>query len=92
MYVVVAYDNIDDRRRGRVARRLVYYLNRVQKSVFEGELPPSQYESMIKELIDLIDHSQDRVRVYHLCRLCRKNISVFGVLEGYPRWDEDEVV
>ena len=92
MYVVVAYDIVDDRRRRRLAKAMTYYLNRVQKSVFEGELPVHLYEKMLNDIKDLIDHQTDRVRIYHLSKFCQKNTLIFGVEDNYPAFCHDEVI
>jgi CRISPR-associated endonuclease Cas2 len=45
-YCVVAYDIPDDRRRLRLSRVLWGMLDRVQKSVFEGELEEHQVDRL----------------------------------------------
>ena len=78
MHVVVAYDIIDDRRRLRLARFLIGYLDRVQKSVFEGELEEKRY-LLMKEGIDRrIEHAEDTVRIYHLCGRCKESDDIIG--------------
>jgi CRISPR-associated protein Cas2 len=62
----VAYDVPDDRRRERVASWLEGWGERVQKSVFELELRPAEYQRMRQGLLRLIDREIDSVRVYHL--------------------------
>ena len=37
MHLIVTYDIIDDRNRTKLAKALEGFLNRVQKSIFEGE-------------------------------------------------------
>lgn len=54
-YVVVAYDIPDDPRRLRLARALWGMLDRVQKSVFEGELEePLQERLEERKLSNLV--------------------------------------
>lgn len=77
IYVVVAYDIGDNRRRLRVARKLYRGLERVQRSVFEGEIPARRLERLVGEVIPLLEE-QDSLRVYPLCRVCRRRIQVYG--------------
>ena len=91
MRVVVAYDIPSDRTRARVAKALTYYLTRVQKSVFEGDLSYQEYTRMKQGLIDLIDHTQDSVRIYNLSAACAALTEEIGIATYVPDPDEDEV-
>lgn len=92
MYVVVSYDIVCDRRRARLAKRLVARLHRVQKSVFEGEVTDAGLDAVVSDLRREIDPAEDSVRVYHLCQGCEKNVDLLGVAPTWARPDEDEVV
>lgn len=81
MYVVVAYDVTDDRRRARLAKKLTDFLPRAQHSLFEGELPESRFEALREIVREEIDPDHDRARVYRLCRRC-----VAGVEEHGAGW------
>ncbi len=78
MYVIVAYDVSDDRMRARLAKRLLDFLPRVQKSVFEGEVPDHRLGELERTLRDGIDPETDRVRIYSLCRRCRSSVTEIG--------------
>ena len=78
MFISLCYDVVEDRRRNRLARLLVGYLDRVQKSVFEGEITESRYLEMREKALGMIDLETDRLRVYRLCRRCR------GAIETSP--------
>jgi len=78
VYIVVAYDVVDTPRRTRLAKRLKGYLERVQKSVFEGELEQEQLRAMEAQLGRLLDEDEDSLRVYALCSACRRRIKVYG--------------
>ena len=78
MYVVVCYDIICDRRRGRLFRRMKDYLPRVQKSVFEGEMPESRFPKMVDMIKEQMDQNEDTVRIYHLCRSCTPAVQIMG--------------
>jgi len=78
MHVVVCYDIVSDRRRARLHKRLKDYLPRVQKSVFEGELPDWRLPKMLDMIMVSIDHKEDAVRVYELCGRCLPSVKVIG--------------
>ena len=70
MYLVVCYDIVENRRRARVARQMVDYLTRVQKSVSEGLLADDRLEPLRRMLLEEIDPVTDTVRIYRLCGRC----------------------
>ncbi|MCS7213892.1 MAG: CRISPR-associated endonuclease Cas2 [Candidatus Calescibacterium sp.] len=89
MYIVVAYDITDDRRRDRLAKRLKAYIDRVQKSVFEGEVSQDVLDRIRRIVIDTIDMQTDSVRIYHLCGKCRGYTELIGTaLPWQERTDE----
>jgi CRISPR-associated protein Cas2 len=90
MFVVVAYDIVDDRKRLRVAKLMKQYGVRVQKSVFECILDDRRYLKMKAEIEKLIDWEDDGVRYYILCAGCVKNIETSGV--GSVLEDEEVIV
>lgn len=92
MRVVVAYDIVADRRRGRVAKRMVGFLQRVQKSVFEGEVSDTRLESLRKLLGREMNPEEDSARVYHLCARCLAATEVIGVGSYIEREGEDLLV
>jgi CRISPR-associated protein Cas2 len=70
MRLVVCYDVVQDRRRAKLHKRLRDFLEPVQKSVFEGDLPARRLPDLIEAVDLVIDHEVDNVRVYELCRGC----------------------
>jgi len=87
MFYLVSYDIPNDRRRTRLAKALKDYGDRVQYSVFECILDNRLLEGMKKKISDLIDESEDSVRIYDLCAGCEKNIVILG--QGVVSRDED---
>lgn len=81
MFVVIAYDCTDDKRRHRVFRILHDYGYRVQYSVFEAMLDEELLSEMIQRLKKVIDSENDSVRIYHICQRCLENIQLFGKAE-----------
>ncbi len=65
MYVIVVYDvNVD--RVNKVRIFLKQYLNWVQNSVFEGELTKSELSVIEHTVKEIINQSEDSVRIYVL--------------------------
>jgi len=79
MYLIICYDIVSNRRRSRLFRRMKDYLPRVQKSVFEGEMPDSRFGSLLEMIRKQMDQEVDTVRIYHLCKRCITNITWLGV-------------
>jgi len=77
-FTVVAYDIEDDGRREKISRILEEAGGlRVQKSVFEVELSPSEFRRLRKRLASLCGED-DSIRYYPLCRTCRGRILCQG--------------
>ena len=92
MYLLVCYDIVENRRRARVARQLVGYLTRVQKSVFEGTLGDERLEPLRRMLLEEIDPATDTVRIYHLCGRCIPATEVLGTGSYLEAEEHDEVI
>lgn len=67
LFLVVAYDIPDDRRRLRVARILEGYGERLQYSVFECRIRELEYLQLKERLAEAIDIDADAVFFYCLC-------------------------
>jgi CRISPR-associated protein Cas2 len=76
--LVVSYDVVGNSRRARLAKFLRGYLERVQKSVFEGAYSDSALESLRIGVSQRIDHEEDTVRIYRLCPRCQASTEVVG--------------
>ena len=75
----VVYDVSDDRQRERVARACkLATLQRVQKSVFLGDLEPSRRDELALELEATIDLTTDSVYVFPMCRTDFRQIALLG--------------
>ena len=66
MYYICVYDIADEKRLPKVLKTFRKYLNWVQNSVFEGELTPSQYVSLVAELEQIIKKAEDSIIMYKL--------------------------
>lgn len=79
IFVSIAYDVSDDRRRRRVSRVLEDFGTRVQFSVFDCQLEERALLELRELLAAEIDQSLDGVRFYRLCRRCRGHVEVMGL-------------
>lgn len=80
MFVVIAYDVGDDKRRNKLHKTLKSYGEPVEESVFEADVEFAQLRRMQKRIEKIIT-SDDQVRYYILCEECRLKIEV---LNGKP--------
>jgi len=83
MLVLVTYDVSTTTREGRrrlsrVAKTCLDFGQRVQNSVFECEVDPSQFAQLKGRLVDLIDPRQDSLRFYFLGKKGRKRVEHVG--------------
>ncbi len=62
--VLVIYDVSKTKRRNQLIACLEQYLQRVQKSAFEGTMTKKQYDRLLCEAPTLIDKATDSLRAY----------------------------
>lgn len=86
--ILVIYDIVDNKRRNKIAKKLLGYGERVQLSAFECHLSNSQYHRMIAEVLPLINEGEDLLRVYKLTG--HTDIQVWGTIP--QTYDEDVVI
>ena len=84
MYILVTYDvdttdKSGQRRLRRVAKACLDYGQRVQNYVFECELTEVQFCILKERINEIIDHSLDSVRFYHLNRSENRRVEVMGI-------------
>lgn len=91
-HLVISYDVVDDGNRARLAKYLRGYLDRVQKSVFEGPVDESRLEMLRIGIAQRIDLEVDSVRVYTLCARCQRALEIVGTGVFVEERDEDIVV
>lgn len=72
--IVVAYDISNDRRRAKAVKILEKVGVRVNFSVFECMLTSKQYESLQKDLLQVISLKEDTVVYYPICMDCYSQI------------------
>ena len=79
MLYVIVYDIPDDGRRNQLFKALKGYGTRVQYSVFEAHLNKTQFENLKRDVVGIIDSSEDSVRCYTLCKACANQIEIPAV-------------
>lgn len=77
-FVVVAYDVVSDARRVRLHQKLKEFGTPVQYSVFECLLDQGTLERLIAMVKREISDEEDTVRIYFLCRSCRRKTYVIN--------------
>lgn len=70
MFVILAYDISDDRRRARLFKLLKRFGSPVQESVFEFHLNAGELARLKKAVATVIREQEDQVRYYFLCPTC----------------------
>jgi CRISPR-associated protein Cas2 len=88
MMVLVTYDVETMTREGRkrlrlVAKQCVNFGQRVQNSVFECVLDPSQFADLKFRLEEIIDKKKDSLRFYMLGNNCVKKVEHIGAKETF---------
>jgi CRISPR-associated protein Cas2 len=78
MFIVIAYDIPDDRRRTRLYKTLLRFGEPVQYSVFECHLTDAQFEKLRQAVARVINAAEDHVRYYELCQSCGRRIRTVG--------------
>ncbi|MFB3819604.1 MAG: CRISPR-associated endonuclease Cas2 [Candidatus Methylomirabilales bacterium] len=91
-HLLVSYDVVNNRKRLLLAKYLKGYLERVQKSVFEGIIPDRQLEALKREIGSRIDRTEDTVRIYTLCQRCASSVEIIGTGVPIEPADEDIVI
>ncbi|MEW6284097.1 MAG: CRISPR-associated endonuclease Cas2 [Candidatus Eremiobacterota bacterium] len=79
MFILVSYDIVNDDIRAEVARILLGYGRRVQKSVFECVIDEKRFLQMKEQVDSTVDRLDDSVRYYTLCRRCLGNVQITGL-------------
>ncbi len=80
MLFLIAYDISDPRRLRRVAKTCEDFGFRVEKSVFECDIPPDDFDLLWAELQELIDKDQDALVAYRICAGCASQVRGTGVV------------
>lgn len=87
MLVIVCYDVSTETREGRrrlrhVAKACEGVGQRVQKSVFECRIDVRQFEQLERDLLDIIDATEDCLRFYRLTEPADLHVKEHGVFKA----------
>ena len=89
---LICYDITCDRRRLKISKLLEAYGIRVQKSVFETVLTPTQYQTLETKINNLLNPKEDQLRFYPLTQPCRAKVKILGLTPDYKIDDEVLIV
>lgn len=79
MLTWVVYDISKDRTRSKIADRCLNFgLQRVQKSVYLGDLEPNRVDEVIEFSRELLDLETDSVYVFPMCREDFEKVRIVG--------------
>jgi CRISPR-associated protein Cas2 len=78
MFIVIAYDISDNKRRTRLFKLLKRFGEPVQFSIFECLINESQFDALRKEVVKIIVAGEDDVRYYDICAGCKRLTQTFG--------------
>jgi len=88
MMVLITYDvetvsNFGKKRLRKVAKQCVNYGQRVQNSVFECLVDPTQFAELKHRLENIIDKEKDSIRFYYLGSNWKTKVDHIGVKDSY---------
>jgi CRISPR-associated protein Cas2 len=84
---IICFDVANDKRLRKIANELENVGQRVQYSVFECYLDPTELQQLKVCLQTLMDEQEDHVRYYQLCNQDRGKILIDGIGEVTPNHD-----
>jgi len=65
MFIIITYD-VNEKRVGKVCKKLRKYLTWTQNSVFEGEITKGTLNKCLAELNKVIKTEEDSIYLYHI--------------------------
>lgn len=80
MLRIIVYDIADAKRLRHVAKTCEFYGYRVEESVFECNLPDTEFEVFWDKLHRQIDPEEDFLIMYPVCRTCEEKIRTAGIV------------
>ena len=76
--MIVAYDIADPRRLSKIAKLMLDYGKRVQKSIFEVSVTPPVFRQMKARVEDIVEYEKDGVKYFSLCEKCAGTVEIIG--------------
>lgn len=78
MNMIIAYDIADAKRLVRVAKVMLDYGVRVQKSIFEVEITSPAFRIFRERVEKIIIAEEDGVKYFPLCEKCAGTVEIIG--------------
>ncbi|GMV36334.1 MAG: hypothetical protein AMXMBFR61_08420 [Fimbriimonadales bacterium] len=78
-FVLLCYDIVDNKRRAKLQKVADAFGERVNDSVYECWLNPTQEASLVKKVKRLVNEREDAVYFYRLCAACLQRKSSIGL-------------
>ena len=78
MFIVIAYDIPDDKRRTRLHKLLRRYGDAVQYSIFECLISDAQFDELRRAVAKIIVEGEDNLRYYDICAACKRLTKTLG--------------
>lgn len=78
MNMIIAYDIADPRRLSRIAKVMLDYGVRVQKSIFEVSMTPQAFHELKERVEKIIVAEEDGVKYFPLCEQCAGTVEIIG--------------
>lgn len=78
MNMIVTYDIADDKWLSRIAKVMLDYGFRFQKSIFEVNVTPPVFREMTELVEKIIFAEEDGVKYYPLCERCAGTVEIIG--------------
>lgn len=92
MYLI-SYDITDNRIRGKIAKELSGYGQRVQYSVFECRITETQYQELYHKLVTLMQEEEEgNIRIYNICGKCEQKLNTIGIENKAMTLEKEELI
>ena len=92
MYLI-SYDITNDRIRGKIAKELSGYGQRVQYSVFECRITEPQYRELYQKLVALMQEEEEgNIRIYNICGKCEQKLNTIGIENTAMTLEKEELI
>ncbi|MEW5821090.1 MAG: CRISPR-associated endonuclease Cas2 [Cyanobacteriota bacterium] len=86
--ILIIYDIVDNKKRTKLAKKLLGYGERVQLSAFECHLTLKKYQEMIENILPYVDEEVDLLRIYRMTG--QADLKIWGHIR--ETYDEDVVI
>ena len=89
----ISYDITDNRIRGKIAKELSNYGQRVQYSVFECRITEQQYKELYRKLAFLMQEEEEgNIRIYNICGKCEQKLNTIGIESREMTLEREELI